>query len=1254
MDYLQVESVDIQNLDDLKLTKLLSLLLYNEANKFNLVKNSISVALNITVADGGEDGHIKWENGIERTDWIPGRYTLFQVKATDMPPSTCKNEVLDSKGLIKARVEDVINKNGNYILFHNRDLNEKQILERINAFKESICSVIPDATPKIEIYDANKIAEWCNKYIPVICAVWEWNGKHILSGSKTWDAWSRHREFQSQFILTYDNEQIINDLREYYKVEQKVARIIGLPGKGKTRLALEIFRGDVSIELESLNKKVIYIDATYSKESIIASIISWRNLGMSGIIIVDNCDYELHKSLKSEIEHIDSKFSLLTLDYNLHAASSGDPLINLENVPKEIIEGIIKNSYPEMDDQDLERIVVFSEGFPSIATLLAEARINDFETIGRIQDTILVKKLLWGRDEIDERALKVIEACAVFEHIGFEDDKEFEMKYVAENICGITLDEFYEKCCYFIKKKIIVQHGRYIKLVPKTLAITLAAQWWEKCRPKKAQEILSDTNLPSSMVKQLCSQISKLHFLEKAHELTATLCGVQAPFGQAEILSSKLGSRIFCSFVEIDPVITVETLEREFGLMSIEELKQVKDGRRDLVRALEKLCFWEKTFEKAAKLLARFAAAENEHWSNNATGQFNQLFHYMLSGTQANLESRVSIINWALSSPEVEIKKIGIGASEHALKTQGFSRMIGVENQGSRPSMQEWKPDNWGEVFDYWNQVMNLLVELIIKEDNYSDLIFDVIVDNVFGLIKSGYVENMDHLLRGIFEKRNNYWPEFTEKINLILKYDGSKMPKKILGLIKSWEEQLQPQDTITKLKALVSNANSDYIEDKDGVSGSKYRDAALDRIDGLLEEVYPEKMEELKCNLNNLLIGEQKQAFYFGKQLSNKMAEEERGIFLDLVYAETQKLVTSKEVQIVNMNFLGGVLNSIQLNNPNLFKSFLTQLDTKEYAYILSEIIRYIEVDKNILCLLLECVQESRIEINSLLALAYGPAINNIEEDDLLAFLDSLYGLDQGFNQAVVWKIYYRYYLNNKEITPKTSRFIVHFLENSLAILSEQNIFYEVSEILIDLYKLEFVNNEELSQNLLINLLDVLNGKDNYSVKSLIEKYVEIIIESDPITSWKILSDKLLKAEGMFKYRLIDILGNGMFKEDLAPVRNIPIESLKEWAESDKRAAQILASIYPIEIDKEDNLIHFLIEYYGDDERVLSNIDRQLRTYSGWGSFIPHYEGLIEFYKKYINSQSHIRKWSLQNIRYLEEYIKREKIREEEDKLRF
>ncbi|MEA2000099.1 MAG: hypothetical protein U9N61_12350 [Euryarchaeota archaeon] len=103
---LEITPDDINKLDDLQLTDLLLRLLRLEAQKYGIPKSCISGSLNIKAADGGEDAHIKWSGGPEKTEWIPNRYTLFQCKATEMPSSKCKNEIV-SDGELKPRVKNV-------------------------------------------------------------------------------------------------------------------------------------------------------------------------------------------------------------------------------------------------------------------------------------------------------------------------------------------------------------------------------------------------------------------------------------------------------------------------------------------------------------------------------------------------------------------------------------------------------------------------------------------------------------------------------------------------------------------------------------------------------------------------------------------------------------------------------------------------------------------------------------------------------------------------------------------------------------------------------------------------------------------------------------------------------------------------------------------------------------------------------------------------------------------------------------------
>lgn len=57
----EVQSEHIVQLSDIQLTSLLKRLLLLETNAHGIYRNAVDVALNITVADGGEDGRVTWQ-----------------------------------------------------------------------------------------------------------------------------------------------------------------------------------------------------------------------------------------------------------------------------------------------------------------------------------------------------------------------------------------------------------------------------------------------------------------------------------------------------------------------------------------------------------------------------------------------------------------------------------------------------------------------------------------------------------------------------------------------------------------------------------------------------------------------------------------------------------------------------------------------------------------------------------------------------------------------------------------------------------------------------------------------------------------------------------------------------------------------------------------------------------------------------------------------------------------------------------------
>ncbi len=59
---------DLKGLDGLQLVELLRVLLHAEARKSEIPMRNVDVPLQISVADGGQDATVRWQNGKASTD----------------------------------------------------------------------------------------------------------------------------------------------------------------------------------------------------------------------------------------------------------------------------------------------------------------------------------------------------------------------------------------------------------------------------------------------------------------------------------------------------------------------------------------------------------------------------------------------------------------------------------------------------------------------------------------------------------------------------------------------------------------------------------------------------------------------------------------------------------------------------------------------------------------------------------------------------------------------------------------------------------------------------------------------------------------------------------------------------------------------------------------------------------------------------------------------------------------------------------
>lgn len=118
-----VKPDDIKHFTGEQLVELLRVLLYAEARKAGVPLRAVDVPLQITIADGGKDAHVLWEDGAASTDYFPGRDVVFQCKVSDHGDAQWEKEVwtkLTQAKKVKAKVlneaiEGVLKRGATYI-----------------------------------------------------------------------------------------------------------------------------------------------------------------------------------------------------------------------------------------------------------------------------------------------------------------------------------------------------------------------------------------------------------------------------------------------------------------------------------------------------------------------------------------------------------------------------------------------------------------------------------------------------------------------------------------------------------------------------------------------------------------------------------------------------------------------------------------------------------------------------------------------------------------------------------------------------------------------------------------------------------------------------------------------------------------------------------------------------------------------------------------------------------------------------------
>ena len=278
----EVQGKDLEGLRPEQLHELLRRLLSVEAQANGIPLNGIHVSSNIAASDGGEDGRISWQDGPERTEFLPSRLCQFQLKAGGIGPAQAGREVL-ARGEVKPMVHSVLKRDGDYIMLCARRYTQQAIENREQAIhaalREAGLSVPPE---RISFRDADLIALWVNAHPSAALWVREEVGLARAGLFASWYYWRGRSEHAVPWVEDPRLSQLRRAFREQLTQPRAALRVVGLSGVGKSRLCLEALGGadDDPAAKRPLRDLVMY--AAYSPkcptESCSPSSTSWPAL----------------------------------------------------------------------------------------------------------------------------------------------------------------------------------------------------------------------------------------------------------------------------------------------------------------------------------------------------------------------------------------------------------------------------------------------------------------------------------------------------------------------------------------------------------------------------------------------------------------------------------------------------------------------------------------------------------------------------------------------------------------------------------------------------------------------------------------------------------------------------------------------------------------------------------------------------------------------------------------------------------------
>jgi hypothetical protein len=638
-----------------RFTMFVNALLDAEGRSGDLVGYALRTHSRDNTADGGVDAHVESAVG---TPWIPAGESAWQFKRSDLAPAECKAEL---RGARWAR--DLVTRGATYFLVLGARLGAERIEARRVALAEEAADLaLGVGEESFVVIDGDMLARWATEF-PSLAISSALVGRELAIVE--FDLWSRSNRHLDQWVSSASRDAAIELLRRSLVDDGPPdVRVFGPSGNGKTRMVMEALRGEWA-------PLVAYIAEADRASDVPFNVLLRTERPV--ILVIDECDDRRHEKLAEQIP-AGSPLRLITIG-GLQEHQLRSPIVEVGALEDDGLQGFLGTNYPGLWPEARRFIVEISTGNVRTAQILADRilRAGAAHAAELIQAADLAELVA---DLLPEgRPFFLSTILALVERVGWDRELRGQLETLAA-FAGATPEELDQVGRDLEERGLLTRQGRYRLVAPHPVAVVLAARAWQDMAGRIVDELLPE--LDTEMALGLMTRAAHLGSYEPARRELRRLMQPDGPLGSLASIEERNLGRFLTQLAIVAPDETTRHIARLLEAEPTEVLEGATGSRRDLVWTIEKLAWHSSSFELAADSLVRLALAENEAYSNNATGVWISLFGTLLPATAASPDQRRAYLLARAQNPDDRVRELVVKACERGLN---FHESVSVSGE---------------------------------------------------------------------------------------------------------------------------------------------------------------------------------------------------------------------------------------------------------------------------------------------------------------------------------------------------------------------------------------------------------------------------------------------------------------------------------------------------------------------------------------------------------------------------------------------